>query len=287
MPYAPINKDLSLNEDIRLQHKYSVLATELSRQTNFTRNEVMNLINIYHMWTKAKGRVMDKLCFTEFMNTCLDFRNIDAVEKIHMLGCHSNKRFMTEREFVFMLSLLLKGSVAETIKFCFNVYTEMIGSPEYITKDDVLMMARKGSTKIAKLASVESEAFDQNFVEFVMSQVDKDRDNRISLDDYRLTVNEDITWLEFLEEVLPSPESIELFMVRITTRPYVNKMELAWGDQQEEITSRIDRTRFSESRMTTESLNLSESHESSQIDQIDDLNVITESHDDSRKLHLF
>ncbi|VVC37592.1 EF-Hand 1, calcium-binding site,EF-hand domain pair,EF-hand domain [Cinara cedri] len=294
MAYFPINKGLTANDDIRLQHKYAGMAGTLARETDFTKKEVIRLIEIHFMMTKRQNRTMDKLCFTEFMDTCLGFRNADAVEKMHRLFCVTNRKFMTERDFVVALSLLLMGSVSDSTKFCFNVYTEMIGSPEYITKDDVLLMARKSSAKMSK--GLNNDEIDHNYVEFVMSQVDRDRDNRISLDDYRKTVNENVMWMEFLGEVLPTPENIQLFVEQFTLRPYVNKIEVAWENQHEpktrgkKITTQSDST-----RLTNESLALDNSSGSSLtldpslIDQMDDtpLETFQEPQADPRNLHLF
>lgn len=222
MPYFPINKFLTATEDIRLQHRYSTIATELSRSTNFTKKEIIRLIQLHYMLTSKQNRLMDRFCLVQFMDIFLAFRNVDVVEKIYLLRCRRNKNYLTAVEFVELLSLLLKGSLADTIKFCFGIYLELVRSSPYIQKDDVLMMARKSSMRMCKLVNMEE--YDQNFVEFIMNQVDKDRDNRISLEDYRKAVNEDVARLQFLGQILPTPENIETFMKLFSTRPYTNNL---------------------------------------------------------------
>lgn len=149
-------------------------------------------------------------------------------------------------EFVELLSLLLKGSLADTIKFCFGIYLELVISSPYIQKNDVLMMARKSSLRMCKLVNMEE--YDQNFVEFIMNQVDKDRDNRISLEDYRTAVNEDVARLQFLGQILPTPENIEAFMKLFSTRPYTNNLTTVIQDHEN------DRRRSSTIISTTEPL---------------------------------
>lgn len=229
MPYHPINKCLPVTEDIRLQHRYSTIASDLSRKINFNKTEILRLLQMHHMLTTKRNRVMDELCFNEFMDIHLEFRNIDALQKIHILRCKTNKTHLTKREFVELLSLLLKGSLSETIRFCFEVYTEIIRSPMYIKKEDVLIMARKNSIRMSKLVYLEQ--YNRDFTEFVMEVMDKDRDTRISFEEYRNTVNENIGWLQFLGPILPSRRAIESFMKTFTSRPYVNTIEISAIEQ--------------------------------------------------------
>jgi len=58
-----------------------------------------------------------------------------------------------------------------------------------------------------------------------MTEVDKDRDNRISLEDYRTAVQENVAWLQFLGQILPSCSQKEIFLRLFTDRPYVNNIE--------------------------------------------------------------
>jgi len=58
-----------------------------------------------------------------------------------------------------------------------------------------------------------------------MTEVDKDRDNRISLEDYRKAVHENVTWLQFLGQILPSCYHKEIFLRLFTDRPYVNNID--------------------------------------------------------------
>ena len=119
--------------------------------------------------------------------------------------------------------MLLKGTLSDLIHFCFEVYTEMIRSPKYIKKEDVLLMFRRNSMKMCKLGN--TEEYDKSFVDFVMTEVDKDRDNRIPLEDFRKAVQENVAWLQFLGQILPSYSQKEIFSRLFTERPYVNNIE--------------------------------------------------------------
>ncbi|KAL4100796.1 hypothetical protein QTP88_020825 [Uroleucon formosanum] len=223
MPYSPINKCLTATVDIRLQHRYSDIGKELSRTTHFNKIEVLRLLQMHYMLTKDNTKPMDKLSFIQFMDVFLGVRNVDAVEKIYLLCAETNKEYLTGPEFVKVLSMLLKGTLPDLIHFCFEVYTEMMRSPKYIKKEDVLLMSRRNSMKMCKLVNMEE--YDQSFVDFVMTEVDKDRDNRISLEDYRKAVQENVAWLQFLGQILPSCSQKEIFLRLFTDRPYVNNIE--------------------------------------------------------------
>jgi len=222
MPYRPINKCLPVTVDIRLQHRYSDIGTDLSRCTHFNKIEVLRLLQLHYMLTKENTVPMDKLQFIQFMDIFLGLRNVDAVDKIFLLSCETNKE-LTGPEFVKVLSMVLKGTLPDLINFCFEVYTEMVRSPKYIKKEDVLLMAKRNSMKMCKLMSMEK--YDQSFVDFVMAELDKDRDSRISLEDYRNAVHENVAWLQFLGPILPSSSRKEAFMKLFTNRPYINNIQ--------------------------------------------------------------
>lgn len=97
-------------------HRCSAVAQKLSRNTGFSKLEIMRLIVLHYAYTTKRNRTMDKLCFVEFMDTFLDFRNVDAIEKMHELRCKTNKKSLTEQEFVELLSLLLKGKHSALFK---------------------------------------------------------------------------------------------------------------------------------------------------------------------------
>ncbi|KAE9542330.1 hypothetical protein AGLY_003457 [Aphis glycines] len=222
MPYRPINKCLPVTMDIRLQHRYSDIGTDLSRCTHFNKIEVLRLLQLHYMLTKENTVPMDKFQFIQFMDIFLGLRNVDAIDKIFLLSCKTNKE-LTGPEFVKVLSMVLKGTLPDLINFCFEVYTEMVRSPKYIKKEDVLLMAKRNSMKMCKLMNMEE--YDQSFVDFVMAELDKDRDSRISLEDYRNAVHENVAWLQFLGPILPSSSRKEAFMKLFTNRPYINNIQ--------------------------------------------------------------
>jgi len=172
------------------------------------------------MLTKEKTLPMDQILFMQFMDVFLGVRNVEALEKIFLISCVTDH--MTGSEFVKMLSLVLKGQLPDLINFCFEVYTEMTRSPKFIKKEGVLLMARRNSLKMCK--SINTEESDQSFVDFIMVEVDKDRDNRISLEDYRKAVYENVAWLQFLGRILPTSTRKEKFMKLFTNRPYINNI---------------------------------------------------------------
>ncbi|XP_050054440.1 uncharacterized protein LOC126549399 [Aphis gossypii] len=223
MPYTPINKMLPVTVDIRLQHRYSEIATELSRSTHFNKIEVLRLLQMHYILTKEDTIPMDQLLFMQFMDAFLGVRNVEAVEKMFLISCITNEESLTGSEFVKILSLVLKGKLPDLINFCFEVYTEMTRSPKFIKKEGVLLMAKRNSLKLCKLVNMEK--FDQSFVDFVMIEVDKDRDNRISLEDYRKAVCENVAWLQFLGRILPTSTRKEKFMKLFTNRPYINNIQ--------------------------------------------------------------
>lgn len=201
MPYIPINKcGLPVTEDIRLQHRYSEIGTDLSRKTYFNKTEVLRLLQMHYMLTKENGD-MDKLSFVRFMDVFLGVRNVEAVEIIHYLCCETNKKYLTGPEFVKILSLLLNGTLLDLINFWIEVYTDKIISTKY--KDNILTMPRTDSVE-----------YNQSFINYIMNI------DRKSIEDHHTSVNDIVTGSELLQSVLPKSNRKESFMQLFTNPPY-------------------------------------------------------------------
>lgn len=219
MPYVPISPFMPATEDIRLQHRFRIVAEELARETHFSKLETLRLLHIHYYMTTKKKKVMDRQCFVVFMDVFLGCRNVDGVAKMHMLSCKKNKTHLTGREFVGLLSMLLRGKLPETTRFYFAVFTEIFKSPMYIRKEDVIQITRKNNTLI-------SNSDCRYIADYVIEVMDKDRDMKISYEEYRNAVEENVVWLQFLGPILPSRIAKEVFFKLFSSRPYTDNIEL-------------------------------------------------------------
>lgn len=118
-----------------------------------------------------------------------------------------------------------EGSLGDIIRFCFDVYLEMFRMSSYIRREDVQLMARRISQKYCKQADMEE--YNTNFVTTVMAAMDKDRDDRISYEEYRMSVLDDVARLQFLGQILPACSDAKQFTGMFSSRPFRYCLEAA------------------------------------------------------------
>lgn len=192
------------------------------------------------MLTAKQGVTMDRRRFVRFMDEYLGMRNADMMDGLYRTRCRTGQQHMTGGEFVELLSLMLAGQIDDLVHLIFEVYMEVVGST-YLRKDDVLAMAerRNGSAGgrggvgggCAGRGGTPPTDYNQIYADQVMRALDKDRDDRISAEDYRKAVAEDLAHLQFLGLVLPERDRAEAFHVTFSARPYVNNVIHAWMEQ--------------------------------------------------------
>jgi len=205
MPYTPINKcGLPKNVDIRLQHRFSAIGKNLSHKTKFNKIESLRLLQMHYMLTEENGN-MDILRFVQFMDVFLGVKNVEAIEKVHLISCKTNNKYLTGPEFVSVLSLLLKGTVSDLVKFWFEIYTDNI-RPNY--EHGVLEMVKANISEDVRKPNID-------YVMYINKKI-------ISPEDHRKYVNDIITGLELLRSVLPVPTKKVLFMLLFTNRMFYN-----------------------------------------------------------------
>lgn len=196
-------------EDIRLQHRNSKIATELTRSTKFNKREIQWLLQLYHIFTTKRNRTMDIWSFTEFMGIYLDFTNSKVTSILYSYFC-ADDECMTDAEFVEALSQILLGYFNDRIKLCFHVYVQLISKKnQTIYTSDLTSWLRKKSLKAY------GEGYDNSDDDtpiFMIETFDKDKDDIVSFKDFRLAVAENLTRLQLLDQVLPEPRNVDAFL---------------------------------------------------------------------------
>lgn len=227
MLYAPIINYLSPKEDFKIQNRYSRIATKLSRTTNFSKINIQRLFQLYYLLTVKEHRIMDKLYFIEFMSKYLAFKKTNAIEAMFKLYCRRKETYMIAEKFVELVALLLQGSLVDKIAFCFSVYKEIADSTHrQIRREDILKITRNYNECCGYTTNMEN--INKKFVAEILAEMDKDKDRMISFKDYQKSVNEDVSRLQFLGSVIPSPENVEAFMKMCMNRSYKNYIERDW-----------------------------------------------------------
>ncbi|XP_061144883.1 calaxin isoform X3 [Syngnathus typhle] len=110
-----------------------------------------------------------------------------------------NDGFVSLKEWIEGLSVVLRGTLDERIKYCFHVYD--LNGDKYISREEMLQMLRYS----LRLPG-EEDPYDgiKDLVEITLKKMDHDHDDRISLDDFTKSVKKANHVLEAFGTCLPN-----------------------------------------------------------------------------------
>ncbi|KAJ8921578.1 hypothetical protein NQ315_010483 [Exocentrus adspersus] len=216
--------------------KFSPKLLELARRDNlFTRNEIEALYKIYKKlitFNKASSRGkasqnsnisgigksamvsegIDRTVFREVMHSTFDIITENMLmERIFCVWDKQNCGLITLESWFNGLTLFLKGNIAKQIEYCFAVYD--LNSDGFITKDEMFQLLRNCLIKHPQEEDPDESVKD--LVDTVMRKLDKDKDGKVSLDDYQKTVAEEPLLIEAFGRCLPSEKSKLTFLTTL------------------------------------------------------------------------
>ncbi|RXG56477.1 EF-hand calcium-binding domain-containing protein 1 [Armadillidium vulgare] len=170
---------------------------KLSRLSHFTIEEVEALINMYNKITGSK--VMDTSVMRDVLHAIFQLSNELLIERVCQVFDKDQDGLISEEEFVSGLSVFLKGTLEEKIKYCFSVYDH--NGDQMVSKEEIQQQLK---SFVINIPSGE-EYFDiiKDLVDFVLRRLDNDRDGRVSYDDYAASVISEPLLMEVLGSCLP------------------------------------------------------------------------------------
>ncbi|XP_069371976.1 calaxin-like [Paralichthys olivaceus] len=190
------------------------LAETLSKQVqHFSKTEVEALIGLYHDLlgeSAAPGRAvtgLDRSKFRNFLFKTFEMTDSMIMDEVFRTFDKDNDSFISKKEWVEGLSVLLRGTLEEKIKYCFHVYD--LNGDYYISKEEMFHMLKDSLS----MQPTDEDPYEgaRELVEITLKKMDHDHDGRLSFDDFEKSVREENLLLEAFGNCLPDTESIETF----------------------------------------------------------------------------
>ncbi|KAK0134940.1 EF-hand calcium-binding domain-containing protein 1 [Merluccius polli] len=118
-----------------------------------------------------------------------------------------NDCFVSVKEWTEGLSVLLRGTLDEKIKYCFDVY-DMNGDG-YISREEMFHMLK--NSLIRQPTEEDPDEGIKDLVEITVKKMDHDHDGKLSFADFEKAVKEETLLLEAFGTCLPDAKSILVF----------------------------------------------------------------------------
>ncbi|RNA32891.1 EF-hand calcium-binding domain-containing 1 [Brachionus plicatilis] len=169
-----------------------------AKKVHFGKNEIEALLNIYKTITKNQDR-MDRLKFRDVLHNSFDMTDDILMDRVFRAFDRDNDGYISMTEWVEGLSIFLRGTHEEKIRYAFTVYD--LNGDGYISREEMFQMLK---TSIIKQPSEEDpDEGIKDLVEIALKKMDKDHDSRLSFQDFHDSVLADPLLLECFGQCLP------------------------------------------------------------------------------------
>ncbi|KAF5305324.1 hypothetical protein FQR65_LT07750 [Abscondita terminalis] len=203
------------------------------RDTHFLKNEIVALYKIYRRLVALKRPIprsekspnatttsiigkpraiqegVDRTIFRELLHNTFDLITEEMlIDRIFCVWDKNNLGILTVETWFAGLSIFLKGSILEKLEFCFSVYD--LNSDGYITKEEMFQLLKNCLIKQPQDEDPDEGAKD--LTDLAMRKLDKDKDGKVSLNDYQLAILEEPLLLEAFGRCLPDERACDTFL---------------------------------------------------------------------------
>jgi Ca2+-binding EF-hand superfamily protein len=183
---------------------------------HFDRDELHAIAIIYFKLQRDAGcDVKEELpskCFSNVMHIALGMADDALIQRIFSALDSITSR-VSLRNWINAMSLFLRGSLKQKIKYCFKVY-DVSGKNE-IRREQMVNLMRKF---VFKHQDEEVDESVKDLVDIVIKKMDVDKDGIISYADYATTVMKDPMLLECFGQCLPDDKHVTAFLFTFTDK---------------------------------------------------------------------
>ncbi|NWT09670.1 EFCB1 protein, partial [Vireo altiloquus] len=185
--------------------RMKLLVDSLTRSSkHFNKSEVECLVNLFDTLV-AKGSSdfagvgFTRLVFRDTLHNAFGMTDDVVLDRVFTIFDRDNNGHITVADWVEGLGLLLRGTLDEKIKFCFQVYD--LNSDGYISKEEMFQMLK--NSLLIQSADEEPEEAIKDLVEIALKKMDHDHDGKLSFTDFEQAVRDENLLLEAFGPCLP------------------------------------------------------------------------------------
>ncbi|XP_033097882.1 EF-hand calcium-binding domain-containing protein 1-like [Anneissia japonica] len=200
------------------QQQDADLLLRIGKQIHFSENEGKALVNQFKYLTKdnkvARQDKLDRSQFREVLQSTFKMTDDIIMDRLMRAFDTDADSCVNLSEWILGLSVFLRGTLEETIVFCFNVYD--LNGDGFISKEEMFHLLKNSLVK--QPTEEDPDEGIRELVDISIKKMDGDRDGRLSLQDFASAVREDSLLLEAFGQCLPAPEIKDRFLATLSTK---------------------------------------------------------------------
>ncbi|KAM6974795.1 calaxin isoform 2-T2 [Tautogolabrus adspersus] len=190
------------------------LAETISKQVkHFNKTEVECLIRGFNDLleeqniSKNTAGGLDRGRFRSILHDMFGMTDYMIMDGVFRTFDKDNDGSVSVKEWIEGLSVFLRGSLEEKIKYCFHVYD--LNGDNYISKEEMFQLLKNSLNR--QPTEEDPDEGIKDLVEITLKKMDHDHDGRLSFADFEKAVREEDLLLEGFGICLPDNTSIERY----------------------------------------------------------------------------
>lgn len=195
--------------EIRFRSQNSDKIRDLVKSTHFNQTELEALALIYFKMTvEAQTRVhIPRTMLRAILSDVLLITDELMVDRAILAIDHGTSKYVTLETWLKAMSLMLRGTFEEKIRYCFDVYD--ISEGGFIKRPQMVTLI---SRCFDTLPDAEAGLAAKDLTDILMKKLDVDNDGILSFADYRESVLMNPDWLQCMGQCLPDREAAYAFL---------------------------------------------------------------------------
>lgn len=190
-------------------------AEEHCRQSpglHFTRREVQGLLVLFHELNRSEKVMLDRTQFRDFLQVWFSMTEDLLMDRVFRAFDKDSDSYINTKEWVEGLSVFLRGTLDEKIKYTFDVYD--LNGDGYISREEMFQMLKNALVK--QPTEEDPDEGIKELVEIALKKMDYDHDSRLSFGDFKEAIEAETLLLEVFGPCLPDERVVEEYECKLT-----------------------------------------------------------------------
>ncbi|NXH86402.1 EFCB1 protein, partial [Edolisoma coerulescens] len=145
------------------------------------------------------GVGFNRVVFRDTLHSAFGMTDDVVLDRVFSVFDGDNDGCITVAEWVEGLGVLLRGTLDEKIKYCFQVYD--LNGDGYISREEMFQMLK--NSLLIQSADEEPDEGIKDLVEIALKKMDHDHDGKLSFTDFEKAVKDENLLLEAFGPCLP------------------------------------------------------------------------------------
>ncbi|XP_018587420.1 EF-hand calcium-binding domain-containing protein 1-like isoform X5 [Scleropages formosus] len=189
------------------------LAESISKEVkHFNKTEVEHLIRQFNSLVgkqsdRRGGSGLDRARFRNILHNTFGLTDDMMMDRVFRVFDKDNDSYVSVKEWIEGLSVFLRGTFDEKIKYCFDIYD--LNGNGYISREEMFHMLK--NSLIRQPTEEDPEEGVKDLVEIALKKMDHDHDSQLSYADFERAVKDESLLLEAFGTCLPDAKRVLAF----------------------------------------------------------------------------